>query len=414
MTATAAPPAALTGFIDTTGVAPAAADLLARQVAALSRVAPYAVPTGGFGDAIRLLSGAPAAELLPLHDYALAATKVLTDPVAGPEALGYGPHSGLPELREWIARREGVHADRVLVTNGGLHGVALAFSALLNNGESIAVDDPIFPDTVRIAEQYSARILPVHVGPLGLDVDALEWRLRSGQRIKLLYTVPDHHNPSGGTLPADARVRLEELAEHYGFVIVSDNPYREYPFAGEPVRDFSADSDHVVRVGTFTKTLGPGLRLGWVVAPSWLAPHLENLRRRTDFHSSVLGQRIITELLTRPGWFDELVRRGRAQYAERAAVLGSALREQVGDVVTFEEPEGGFFIWAEVVDPAIDPARLVAAAADRGLLIAAGRHFAATGGSTWDRRLRLAHSSSPLDDLPRAVDRLVLAVASLR
>ena len=108
------------------------------------------------------------------------------------------------------------------------------------------------------------------------------------------------------------------------------------------------------------------------------------------------------------------MRRGRAQYAERAAVLGTALREQVGDVVTFEEPEGGFFIWAEVVDPAIDPAKLVAAAADRGLLVAAGRHFAATGGSTWDRRLRLAYSSSPVDDLPRAVDRLVLAVASLR
>jgi 2-aminoadipate transaminase len=412
MTATAVPTLARTAVPGTENIA---GDLLATQVAALSRAAPYAVPAGGFdSDVVRLLSGAPAAELLPLNDYAEVAAALLTDPVAGPQALAYGPHAGIPELRAWIAHREEVTADRVLVTNGGLHGVALAFSALLNTGESIAVDDPVFPDTIRIAEQYSARILPVPVGEHGLDVDALDRHLRSGQRIKVLYTVPDHHNPSGGTLPADARVRLEKLAEHYGFVIVSDNPYREYPFVGDPVTDFSADSDHVVRVGTFTKTLGPGLRLGWVVAPRWLVPHLENIRRRYDFHSSVLGQRIITALLARPGWFEQLVATGRTQYAERARILSDSLAEQVGDVLRFTRPEGGFFIWAEVVDPAINTAELVATAADRGLLVAAGRHFSATGGSTWDRRLRLAYSSPPIGDLPRAADRLVLALASLR
>ena len=94
------------------------------------------------------------------------------------------------------------------------------------------MDDPVFPDTIRIAEQHTARILPIPVGTAGLDVDALAWRLRSGQRIKALYTVPDFHNPSGGVLPAVERDRLVELAEQYGFVIVSDNPYREYGFSG--------------------------------------------------------------------------------------------------------------------------------------------------------------------------------------
>jgi 2-aminoadipate transaminase len=403
-------------FMTATAVVPAPPqELLARSVAALSRAAPYAVPAGGFDPSvIRLVSGAPAADLLPLHDYADVAAALLTDPVAGPQALGYGPHSGLPELRQWIADREGVTADRVLVTNGGLHGVALSFATLLDKGDSIAVDDPVFPDTIRIAEQHSARILPVPVGIGGLDVDAVEWRLRSGQRIKLLYTVPDHHNPSGGTLSGEARERLVTLAEQYGFVIVSDNPYREYGFTGDPVPDFAAGSDHVVRVGTFTKTLGPGLRLGWVVAPSWLAPHLENVRRRTDFHSNVLGQRIITSLLTRRGWFDDLVGRGRAEYARRAVILGDALTAQTGDVLAFARPTGGFFIWAEIVDPAINAAALVRSAAERGLLLTSGRHFAATGGSTWDRRLRLAYSSAPLEQLPEAVDRLVLAIASLR
>ena len=230
----------------------------------------------------------------------------------------------------------------------------------------------------------------------------------------MLYTVPDFHNPSGGVLPAAQRDRLVELAERYGFVIVSDNPYREYGFDAAPVRDFSTDSDQVVRVGTFTKTLGPGLRLGWIVAPSWLVPHLENLRRRSDFHSSILGQRLITDLLIRPGWFDRLIASGRTNYAHRARVLGDALRAQLGDVLAFEDPSGGFFLWAEITDPTIDPAVLIRAAGQRGLLLTAGRNFAATGGSSWDRRLRLAYSSAPLEHLLPAVDRLAAAAAAVR
>jgi 2-aminoadipate transaminase len=389
--------------------------LLSTQVASLSRAAPYAVPTGGFDSGvIRLVSGAPAAEALPLADYAHVASTLLNDPVAGPEALGYGQHSGVLELREWIAGREGVSADRVLITNGGLHGVSLALAALLEPGDSIGVDDPVFPDTIRIAELHSARVLPIPVGPQGLDVDTLAWRLRSGQRIKVLYTVPDFHNPSGSVLPAAARARLVQLAEEYGFVIVSDNPYREYGFVDPPEADFTAESDQVVRVGTFTKTLGPGLRLGWIVAPAWLAPHLENLRRRSDFHSSVLGQRLITELVTRPGWFDWLLASGRAQYAQRAEILGGAIRSRLTGVLDFERPSGGFFLWTEIIDPAIDPAALLTAAAARGLILTAGRNFAATGGSSWDRRLRLAYSSPPIDHLTVAVDRLADAVSTLR
>ncbi|MET0966708.1 MAG: PLP-dependent aminotransferase family protein [Nakamurella sp.] len=390
-------------------------DLLASRVAALSRAAPYAVPAGGFGaDLVRLVSGAPAPEALPLADYARVAATLLTDPTTGPAALEYGPHSGIPELRQWIADREGVSADRILVTNGGLHGVSLTFSALLETGDSIAVDDPVFPDTLRVAEQHQARVLPIPVGADGIDVDALQWRLRSGQRIKVLYTVPDFHNPSGGVLPGPKRQRIVELAEQYGFVIVSDNPYREYGFKAAPEPDFSAESDQVVRVGTFTKTLGAGLRLGWIVAPGWLAPHLENVRRRIDFHSSVLGQRLITALLSQPGWFDALLATGRQIYADRSAILGDALRSQLGSVVQFDNPAGGFFLWAEIIDPSIDPAQLLTAAAERGLLLTAGRNFAATGGSAWDRRLRLAYSSAPIDDLTRGVDRLSAAVDSLR
>ena len=160
--------------------------------------------------------------------------------------------------------------------------------------------------------------------------------------------------------------------------------------------------------------MGAGLRLGWIVAPAWLAPHLENVRRRIDFHSSVLGQQLITALLRQPGWFDALLASGRRIYADRSAILGNALRDQLPGVLEFDDPAGGFFLWAEIVDPTIDPAQLLAAAAEHGLLLTAGRHFAATGGSAWDRRLRLAYSSSPIEHLSLGVDRLTAAVDSLR
>ena len=388
---------------------------IARRVASLSVAAPYAVPDkGSQSGVIRLVSGAPAPETLPLKDFGRSAAQLFGSNAAGTAALAYGPHAGLPGLRTWIGSREGVDSSSVLVTNGALHGVALAFGALIEPDDVVVLDDPVFPDTVRIAEQYGARVLPVRVGPSGIDVQQISDHLARGVRIKVVYTVADFHNPSGGVLPAADRAQLVDLAQRYGFVIVSDNPYRDTTFDGRYVDDFDVDSGVVVRVGTFTKTLGAGLRLGWAIAPRWLVPHLENLRRRTDFHSNTLGQELILPLLSEPGWFDALLVHNRAVHGTKAAVFGEALAGRLSDQLTFRAPGGGFFIWARLADRAPEASRLVAAAAEQQLLLTSGRHFAADGGAQWDRYLRFAFSAPTLAELPVAVDRLVVAIASAK
>jgi 2-aminoadipate transaminase len=169
---------------------PAPEHLLSARVRSLSNTAPYAVGAVPAGT-IKLISGGPAVDALPVADLAAAAREVLGDPTSGAAALSYGPHAGIPQLREWIARRENTDPNRVLVTNGALHGVALTIAALVEPGDVIVVEDPVFPDTVRIAEQYGARVVPVRVGPGGLDVDQLADLLAAGERVRVVYTVPD-------------------------------------------------------------------------------------------------------------------------------------------------------------------------------------------------------------------------------
>ena len=253
-----------------TAVAPFVAEsLLSSHVAALSRAAPYAIPTNGFdSQVIRLVSGAPAADALPLADYAQVAASLLTDPIAGPEALGYGPHSGLPALREWIARREGVSADRVLVTNGGLHGVSLAFAALWQPGSPSR--STIRSSRTPCGSPNCTRRGCCRSRSAPTDWTSTRWPggCASGQRIKVLYTVPDFHNPSRRRA-ARRRSGIGWSNSPSGTDSSScpTTPTGNTVSTAAPERDFSTDSDQVVRVGTFTKTLGPGLRLGWIVAP---------------------------------------------------------------------------------------------------------------------------------------------------
>lgn len=397
----------------TTPAAPLGASLTA-FTAALSR-------PRGFGDAslrrrrpgdIELLGGIPDDSALPVAELLASAQRVLSDERAGAGAFQYSQSAGLDELRAWVAAREGVDAERVIITNGGFHGLSLSVLALVERGAPVAVDNPVFPLFLRALELSAGRPVPVSVGPDGLDVDELEHHLRGGGRPAAVYTVPDFHNPSQGTLPSEQRVRLVELAERYGFVVLADNPYRELRFRGTDAdQRVLSESDRVVHVNTFSKTLGPGLRLGWVVAAPELVEAFVRVRNRQDSHTSTLEQRLVIDLLTHDEtWFDRTLERARALYRERADALAGALRERLGDLVEVEDPEGGFFLWPRITLPGLDPARLAEASAERGATYQRGDFFSSSGRPEFTDRVRLAHGDRDVATLRAFVERFGDAV----
>nr|WP_269781643.1 PLP-dependent aminotransferase family protein [Nocardia bovistercoris] len=336
----------------------------------------------------------------------------MRDPATSAAALQYSTAPGIEALRDWVAAHEGTSVDRVLVTNGALHGLSLTFAALLDPGDVVAVESPTFPLTLRLLGHYGAQPVPVPVSREGLDLDSFEQRLRAGLRPKLLYLIPDFQNPTGTTLSPADRDRAVALGERYGFVVVSDNPYRDLRFAGEMVPDLNLDSDATVRVNTFSKTLGPGLRLGWLAAPPWLLPALTRLRANTDQHSALLTQTAVARLLHTPDVFDTVVTDARALYRERATALTDALRAELSDAVEFDDPEGGIFLWARATDPDVDLAAVRLRAQSLGTDFALGRYFDPEGAIHYTDRFRLGFSNIAPEDLRTAVSRIAAAFAS--
>jgi 2-aminoadipate transaminase len=384
---------------------------------------------------IPLLGGAPSADALPLDALRRAGADLTGDPSALVGALQYSTPAGIAPLREWIARREGVDASRVLLTNGAFHGLSLLFDALLDRGDRIVVEDPTYPLIFRDLQHHEVEVLPLPLTAEGLALDALEGRLEAGARPKLLYTVPDFHNPTGLVTPVFQRERLVALAEHYGFVIVSDNAYAGLAFPGVEVpEDYSTDSELVARVRTFSKLLGPGLRLGYLVLPSWLVGPVTRLRANQDQHSSVLVQEIVARVVGAgdhapvDGGLDGIADLARTRYAQRADLLHRLLDEGVPGGVRVEHRTGGIFLWAQVLDEGIDLAAAQRLARERyGTDAVLGRYFflaeggrdvssqgrSAQGRSDPDRgRLRLGFSHLDEATLTVGAERLIAALTA--
>ncbi|WP_433063491.1 PLP-dependent aminotransferase family protein [Dactylosporangium sp. CS-033363] len=360
--------------------------------------------------AISLTSGVPAPEALPVEAIAKASAALWSDPAAATAALQYSQGQGLPRLREWIAAREGVDPARIVLTNGGMHGLTLAVLTVVERGATVAVDDPVFPGFLWALEVATTRILPVPVRADGFDVEHLAARLAAGEHIAAAYTVPDFHNPAQVSLSAAKRAELMRLAERHGFYVLVDDPYRELRFAGRDQGTAAFhDSDRAIHVNSFTKTLGPGWRVGWLVLPEHLVAPVTGLRGRLDVHTSSVTQAIVERLVTADDrWYDDLVGAAAALYRERARVLAGALREQLPGAFAIDEPEGGLFLWPRLTDDRLDPAALCRRAAAAGVLYQPGVSFAAdrTRPSPSERHLRFAYSDRTPAELVEAVGRL--------
>lgn len=357
-------------------------------------------------EVISFAGGLPAPELFPVEAVRAAADAVLAR--EGRAALQYGPSEGYRPLREWIAGemgRRGVPAalEEVLVTSGSQQVLDLAGKLWLNPGDVVLTENPTYLAAIQAFQALQARFVPVPTDGEGLIPEALPELIRR-HRPKFLYTIPNFQNPTGITLAAARRRTLARLAAAEGLVVLEDDPYGKLRYRGvdvPPVKHWD-EAGRVIYASTFSKTIAPGLRLGWVVAPPEIGARLLILKQAADLHTSSLDQRVAHAFLTAQDQAAHLERIRRA-YGERFAVMDAALGAAMPAGFHWTRPEGGMFLW--VTGPAeLDGLALLARAIARQVAFVPGRDFfPADGGANF---LRLNYSNSAPDRIREGVKRL--------
>ncbi|MDX6578990.1 MAG: 2-aminoadipate transaminase, partial [Gaiellales bacterium] len=292
--------------------------------------------------------GVPSPDLLPVDDLRAAADKALaSEPALALSYLGGGGHPG---LRSWIGARHGVPAERVVASNGSLQAFLFVSELLVARASTprVLVEAPTYDRPLILLRRSGAEPVGIPVDEHGLDVDALEDDLRRAGAPAFLYVIPTFQNPSGSTLPLARRERLVELSHRFGFPIVEDDPYGLLRFRGDSLPTIhSLDPDRVITMSSFTKTVAPGLRIGYAVAPADLATRLTRHALDTYIGPGALAQSTLFAY-TESGRFEPNVERAAAELGRRAGVMAAALREHFPAATTFVEPDGGYFLWVDL------------------------------------------------------------------
>jgi 2-aminoadipate transaminase len=260
---------------------------------------------------------------------------------------------------------------------------------------------------LRALAAYQPRFESVPVDADGLDTAALEERLVNGLRPKLCYVVPNFSNPSGATLAAARRRHLAELADRFGFLVVEDDPYGQLRFAGDDVAPVAAHHPDVLYLGSFSKTLAPGFRVGYAAVPEWLLRAMTLAKQATDLNTTAFGQRVLGALLADERWLQEHLARLRDLYGSRAAALLAALDPRLRAVA----PEGGMFVWATITAPGVEAEALSDACLARDVAIVPGAEFALVPG--YEQDVRLSFSTLAPDELAEAGRRITAALDDL-
>jgi 2-aminoadipate transaminase len=363
---------------------------------------------------ISFAGGLPAPELFPVEAVRAAADEVLTH--SGREALQYGRSEGFPELREWIAeemKRRGMRASatEVLVTNGSQQVLDLAAKLFLNAGDVVLTENPTYLAAIQAFQTFEARFVPVPTDDQGLIPETLPELIRQHQP-KFLYTIPNFQNPTGVTLPAARRELLARVAAEHGLTILEDDPYGKLRYRGTdipPVKHWD-EAGQVIYASTFSKTVAPGLRLGWVAAPPEEFSRMLILKQASDLHTSSFDQRVAYSYLTHNDQTAHLERIRRA-YGERFATMDATLRAEMPAGYEWTHPEGGMFLW--VTGPAqLDGMALLEQAIKRQVAFVPGRDFfPAEGGANY---LRLNFSNSAPAQIREGIHRLAKLCRELR
>ncbi|WP_326550454.1 aminotransferase-like domain-containing protein [Micromonospora sp. NBC_01813] len=357
---------------------------------------------------ISFARGAPSLDIVDIDGLKAAAVRAFDADPAGVTA--YGTSVGYLPLRRWIADKHGVTPEQVLVTNGSLQADAFLFDHLVKPGDAVVVERPTYDRTLLNLRQLGAQVHPVTIQPDGLDVDELRKLLESGVRPRLAHVIPNYQNPAGVTLSLAKRQALLELAVEFGFTIFEDDPYADIRFRGEALPSMlSLDTNGVVvHASSFTKTVCPGVRVGYLVGEAGLIKQIAGRATNLYISPGMVAQAIVHQFCV-SGDLDRSIATVRTALAERAQVLAESLRKHIPGV-RFTEPDGGYFLWVDLPDD-VSVDALVPAAAQRGVAVVKGSDFLLDGG---EHALRLAYSAVTVDQIDEGVRRLAEAVDEVR
>lgn len=357
---------------------------------------------------ISFARGAPSADILPAEAAREAAARALERDWE--RALAYGTGRGHPELCEWIATElHGIDADRVMVTNGSMEAAALLFRYSIEPGDRVIVEQPSYDRTLLLLGRSGAELVPIRLEADGIDVEMVEAALTGGP-VKFAHVIPNFHNPAGCTLSTQKRERLVELAAEHGFTLFEDDPYRLIRFAGEPHPTmFSLDSsERVIHASSFSKTVSPGVRVGYLAgAPEPIA----TLAKRGSEHyisPNMLAESVVLELC-RSGALTDNVEFVNGALRERRDALVNSLRERIPEA-EFVVPEGGYFLWLSLAED-VDTLALLEAAREHEVTFVAGPDFMLEGGGS---ALRLSFAGVPADQVDEGIERLALSLEDVR
>ena len=382
----------------------------------------WGLPAGAWdarADTVGLAAGIPDPETLPRRQLLDALRRVLE--TAGEGALTYGGGLGFEGLREQLAERStrelglDAGADEFMLVNGAAGGIAAVCDALLDPGDVVLVAAPTFSGSVRTMRGHRARVVALPTDADGLDTAVLGEtlaRLRAeGMHAKLIYVISNFQNPSGATLAPERRRELVRLAAEHGAFILDDDAYGDIHFEAErpPALAAVAGGHGVITVGTFSKTIAPGLRVGWVQASAALIERLA--RVRFDMGNSPLLHHALHELIA-SGEYAAHVERMRPLYAAKARALEGTLRDHAEPYASFRSPRGGFFLWLRLRD-GLTAEAVQRAALDEGVVFPVGRAFFPDRGDPDGEHVRLAFSTASLDQLEEAGARIARACAAV-
>ena len=316
--------------------------------------------------------------------------------------LSYGTGNGYPPLRDLIGHKHGVPADRVVITNGSLQGFVFMLDGMFGPGDILGVEAPTYDRALLQAKLHGVDVLPVPVSDDGLDVDVLAAACAAGRVPKVLYTIPNFQNPSGATISLEKRQGLVALAEQYDFLILEDDPYGLLRFEGEhlPSIESLGGTERVIFTSSFSKTVAPGLRVGYIVAPAAIASGLVAAASRTYISPSLLAQAAIHHIVS-SGQFEPNVERVTGLMRERRDAMVEGLRHMPpGTRCT--PPQGGFFLWLELPEP-LSADDLFGDAQAAGVQYVKGSDCFLDGG---EHTLRLAYSGVSPAEIAEGMERL--------